>query len=120
VRAALRAIAALGLLGAAACSQTFDATSLGVPATMSVAPGEAAQGTPFSVHAHTVHAFLGLVTLSQAKLQKALASELVGGAQITQLRIRTKSRPWDLIVTGLTLGLIIPRTVIYDGVVIGR
>jgi hypothetical protein len=120
VRAALRALAALALLGATACSQTFDATTLGVPATMSVAPGEATQGTPFTIHAHTVHGFLGLVTLSQAKLQKALASELVGGAQIAKLRIRTRARFWDLVVTGLTLGMIVPRTVIYDGVVIGR
>ncbi|HEX7024104.1 MAG TPA: hypothetical protein VF187_04720 [Gemmatimonadales bacterium] len=111
---------ALLLAGSSACAQTFDATTLGVPATMAAPAGEAVQGVPFKTTAHTVHAFFGLVPVGQASLQKALARQLVGGEGIANLRIRTKSRWLDVLVTGLTLGLIVPRTVIYEGVITGR
>ncbi len=110
-------VAAFGLMG---CAQTFDATSLGVPATMASAAGDAAVGQPFRVSAHTVHAFWGLVPLGKARLDKALASQLVGGKEVVQLKIKTKSRWSDLLFTGLTLGIIAPKTVIYEGVVVGR
>ena len=107
-------------LGTGACTQTFDATSLGVPATMAVAPGDTSQGTPFRSTAHTVHGLFGLVTVSQANLRKSLARQLVGGEGISNLKIRTKSGWLDVLVTGLTLGLIVPRTVVYTGVITGR
>ena len=114
----LRLLAAL--LGSGACTQTFDATSLGVPATMAVAPGDTTQGTPFRSTAHTVHGLFGLVTVSQANLRKSLARQLVGGEGISNLKIRTKSGWLDVLVTGLTLGLIVPKTVVYTGVITGR
>ena len=110
-------VAAVALTG---CAQSFDATGLGVPATMASAAGEAAVGQPFRVSAHTVHAFWGLVPLGKARLDKALASQLVGGKGVAQLKIKTKSRWTDLLFTGLTLGVIAPKTVIYEGVIIGR
>lgn len=113
-------LASLLVVGAPGCVQTFDSTTLGVPVTMAAAPGEAQGGTAFKTQAHTVHAFFGLLTLSQANLQKSLARELVGGQQVAQLRIRIRSRWSDLLLTGLTLGLIVPRTVTYEGVIIGR
>lgn len=106
--------------GLSGCAQSFDATSLGVPATMASAAGEAVVGQPFQVSAHTVHAFWGLVPLGKARLDKALASQLVGGKAVAQLKIRTKSRWTDLLFTGLTLGLIAPKTVVYEGIVVGR
>lgn len=112
--------AALLLLLLTACAQTFDATTLGVPATMAAAAGENPQGQSFRTTSHTVHAFWGILSLSQPNLQKALARQLVGGQQITNLRIRAKSGFFDVLLTGLTLGLLAPRTVIYEGVVIGR
>lgn len=120
MRAATRALAALALFGATACTQTFDAASLGVPATMAAPAGDAPAGKAFSVRSHTVHGLFGLVTISQANMRKALAAELVGGEAIGQLRIKTKSRWFDILLTGLTAGLIVPRTVIYEGVVVGR
>lgn len=116
---ARRALVGLGLLVGTACTQTFDATTLGVPVSMSTAPGEAAQGTPFRTTAHTYHALFGLLTVSQANLQKALARQLVGGQQVSQVRITTKSRWFDVVITGITLGVVVPRTVIYEGVVTG-
>lgn len=113
-------LAFLLLLGAAACTQTFDSTTLGVPVTMATAPGEAVSGEPFKTRSHTVHALFGVVTLSQASLQKALARQLVGGQQVAQLKIKSSSRWSDVLFTLLTAGLLVPRTVTYEGVIIGR
>jgi hypothetical protein len=119
VRAGRFALAAL-LLSGAACSQTFDTTTLGVPVTMAGPAGQTPQGTAFKTTSHTVHTLFGLVPVSQASLQKALARQLVGGQGIAQLKIKTKSRWFDLLVSGITLGMIVPRTVVYEGVIIGR
>ena len=119
----LRRIAAAVLVGGtmlSGCAQTFDATNLGVPATMAGAAGETVAGQPFRVSTHTVHAFWGLLPLKKAQLDRALASQLVGGKEVAQLKIRTKSRWTDLLFTGLTLGVIAPKTVIYEGVIVGR
>ena len=120
MKSALRALTPLVLVAATACTQNFDAVSLGVPVTMAGAPGEAVQGEPFKVSSHTVHGLWGLVTLSDANLKKGLATQLVGAEQVANLKIRTKSRWFDIVLTGITLGLIVPRTVTYEGVVIGR
>lgn len=120
MRAPYRALVPLLLLASAACTQVFDATTLGVPVTMAAAPGDVPPGKPFKMTAHTVHGLFGLVTISQANLRKGLGTQLVGADQVANLKIRTKSRFFDIIVTGITLGLIVPRTVTYEGVVIGR
>jgi hypothetical protein len=107
-------------LGVFGCVQTFDSTTLGVPVTMAAAPGEAPAGVPFKTRAHSVHGLFGLITFSQASLQKALARQLVGGQQVAQLKIKTKSRWTDVLFTVFTAGLLVPRTVTYEGVIIGR
>jgi hypothetical protein len=104
----------------AACTQVFDATTLGVPVTMSAAPGDLPPGKAFKMTAHTVHGLFGLVTISQANLRKGLATQLVGADQVANLKIKTKSRWFDVVITGLTLGLVVPRTVTFEGIVIGR
>ena len=102
------------------CAQGFDATAVGVPVTLASAAGEAPAGQPFRVTTHTIHGFWGLTTIRKATLERALASQLVGGKEIAQLKIKTKSRWTDLLFTGLTLGIVAPKTVIYEGVVVGR
>lgn len=116
----LRSLIPLLLLAGTGCTQVFDATSLGVPVTMAAPPADVSPGKPFKMTAHTVHGLFGLVTLSQASLRKGLATQLVGGEQVAGLKIRTKSRWFDVVITGLTLGLIVPRTVTYEGIVVGR
>ena len=113
-------LAFLLLVAASACTQSFDSTTLGVPVTMAAAPGDPVSGEHFKTRSHTVHALFGLVTLSQASLQNALARQLVGGQQVAQLRIKTSSRWNDVLFTLLTVGLLVPRTVTYEGVIIGR
>lgn len=99
------------------CAESFDATRLGVPVTMGRAVGDTAQGVPFSVKRSSLHAMWGLFTLSQASVEKALAGQLVGGKAVTDVRIKVKSRWTDLLVTALTAGLLIPRTVTIEGTV---
>lgn len=116
----LRHLGLAALLVTGACSQTFDATTLGVPATMAALPGDTTSGTAFRTTAHTVHGFFGLLPISQANLRKSLSRQLVGGQGISNLKIKTKSRWIDVLVTGLTLGLVVPKTVIYEGIITGR
>jgi hypothetical protein len=99
------------------CAQTFDAAALGVPVTMASTAGQPAEGTRFQVTAHSVFAFWGLARIKEPSLRKALAAQLVGGAGVADVRIRVRSRFPDVLATILTAGLLIPRSVTYEGVV---
>ena len=106
------------LLGAG-CAQQFDATTLGVPATMASPVGQVPEGDHFKVNQTAIYMILGLVPLSRPQLDKALARQLVGGKGVANLKITVKSRWFDLLVTGVTLGILVPRTVTYEGVITG-
>jgi hypothetical protein len=111
--------AAVGLLTLAllGCAETFDATNLGVPATLASPAGQPAEGERFRVTSHSVYGFWGLFRIKQPSLEKALAAQLAGGKAIAEVRVRARSRWSDVLITGLTLGLLAPRTVTYEGVV---
>jgi hypothetical protein len=114
--------AALALaLGAAlsACSLTFDATRLGVPVTMATEGSAPPPGERFEVTGRAVYALWGLVRINQPSLRRALAAQLIDGQSVAELRIRVRSRFSDLLVTGLTLGLVVPRAITYEGVIVG-
>ena len=112
---ALPALLVLSLL--VGCAHTFDATTLGVPVTMASPAGQDAQGARFSVSSKSVFSLWGLLRLKEPSLRKALAAQLAGGAGVADLKIRVRSRWSDLLITGLTLGLIVPRSVTFEGVV---
>lgn len=116
----LSALALLLAISTTACVNTFDATRLGVPVTMASAASQPAEGTSFSVTSRAVYGIWGLVKLSEPSLQKSLASQLVGGSEVANLRIKVRSKFSDLLITGLTLGLIVPRAVTYEGVVVQK
>lgn len=99
------------------CAQTFDATALGVPATLASPTGQPPQGDRFSVNSKAVFGFWGALRFKQPSLQKALAAQLGGGSGIADLRIRVRSRWSDLLITALTAGLVVPRSVTFEGVV---
>ncbi|MGQ0702082.1 MAG: hypothetical protein ACT4PM_02990 [Gemmatimonadales bacterium] len=120
MRWSARGLVLAALLAAGGCAQTFDATTLGVPVSMGEAAGETVPGTPFQANTHTVHAFWGLITVSRPNLRKALARQLIGGDEIRQLSIKSRSRFADVLLTIFTAGLVVPRTVTYQGVVIER
>ncbi len=99
------------------CAHTFDAATLGVPVTLASPAGQNAQGARFSVSGKSVFSFWGLVRLKEPSLRKALAAQLGGGGGVADLKIKVRSRWSDVLITGLTLGLIIPRSVTFEGVV---
>jgi hypothetical protein len=100
------------------CAQTFDSTSLGVPVTMASPAGQPPGGSRFRVSSHAVYTFWGLARLKDPSLRKALAAQLAGGSGIADLKIKVRSRWTDVLVTALTAGLIVPRAVTYEGVVL--
>ena len=106
------------LLSLGGCAETFDATALGVPVTLASPAGQQVQGARFRVTSHAMYAFWGLARIKEPSLRKALAAQLTGGSGIANLRIKVRSRWTDVLVTALTAGLIVPRAVTYEGVVL--
>jgi hypothetical protein len=116
-RLALGLFALALALGAAGCAMSFNARSLGVPASMSAAAGQAVVGDTFQVTLKAVHLFWGVYAARVPKLQSALAGQLVGGREIQNLGIRIRRRWSDVVVTGLTLGLVSTASVTFEGIV---
>ncbi|HQR18387.1 MAG TPA: hypothetical protein PK948_08440 [Gemmatimonadales bacterium] len=110
-------IAALLLAG---CVQNIDATRVGVPVTLASAAGQAPPptGEPFSVTGKAVYAFWGITAISGPELVHSLAGQLVGGKALVDVRIKVRSRWSDVLVTVLTAGIIVPRTVTASGIVV--
>ena len=108
--------AGLALTG---CATTFDATTLGVPARLASPAGTPAVGDSFKVTRHAVFGVWGIFSLGKPSLRRTLATQLVDGKEIADVRIKVKSSFRDLLITGLTLGRIVPRSGEYQGVVVG-
>jgi hypothetical protein len=112
-----KASLALLLLSSAGCAETFDATTLGVPATMAAPAEQPVEGSRFSVTSHAVYGFWGLASIKSPSLRRTLAAQLAGGSGIAGLRIKVRSRWSDVLITALTAGLIVPRSVTFQGIV---
>jgi len=104
-----RSIARAGLMTLAltvsGCALTFDSTELGVPTSLAEPAATPVQGTPFRVTRHPV--FLLWV-----------AGQVGTASRIANLRIKVRSRWSDLLVTALSFGTIVPRSVTFEGVVV--
>jgi len=111
-----------GALTVSGCALTFDATELGVPTSFaeSAQSPTPPQGTPFSVTKHPVFLLWGLAGAARPNAEDVLAGQAATGARIVNLRIKVRSRWPDLLVTALTAGLISPRSVTFEGVVVPR
>jgi hypothetical protein len=109
----------LAIAGLAGCAQTFDATKLGVPATLSSDAGTPAEGPHFEVTSRAVWGMWGLFKLGKPNLEKALAHQLVGGQSIADIKIKSRARWSDILITGLTLGLVSTRSVTVEGTIVG-
>jgi hypothetical protein len=70
------------------------------------------------VTSRALYAFWGIAKLKEPSLRKALAAQLGGGSGVSDLRIKVRSRWTDVLITALTAGLIVPRAVTYEGVVL--
>lgn len=90
---------------------------LGVPVTLASPADKPAEGSRFTVTSHAVFGLWGLASLKQPSLRKALAAQLAGGSGIADLKIKVRSRFADVLITALTGGLIVPRSVTFEGVV---
>ena len=116
-----RAIAALLLgLTVSGCAVKLDAGQLGVPVTMASPAGQPASGEAFRVTSRATFAFFGLISIGQPSLEKVLATQLLDGREVADLKVKIRSRWSDILFTALTLGLIVPRSVTYEGVVVPR
>jgi hypothetical protein len=102
------------------CALTLDSTQLGVPVSLAGAAQRPDSGIAFRVTKHAVYMLLGLVRVAQPNLEDVLAAQVGTGTRITNLRVKVRSRWSDLLVTGLTLGLVVPRSVTFEGVVVGQ
>jgi hypothetical protein len=110
-------LAVVLFLPLAGCAETFDATTLGVPATLASPADQPPVGDRFKVTQRSVYGFWGLATIKSPSLRKALAAQLAGGSGIAGLKIKARSRWSDVLITALTGGLIVPRSVTFEGVV---
>ena len=111
-------LATLATLTLAGCALTFDATELGVPTSMAESAQAPPQGTAFRVTKHPTFLLWGLAGASRPNVEDVLAGQLGTGGRIANLRIKVRSRWSDLLVTGLTLGFLSPRTVTFEGIVV--
>ena len=102
------------------CAMAFDATDLGVPTSMAEAAQTPPQGTSFSVTKHPVYLLWGLTAASRPDAEDVLAGQVATGARIANLRIKVRARWSDLLVTALTAGLVSPRSVTFEGIVVPR
>ena len=107
------------LLLTGACVHTFDARTLGSRITLGDRATEQPQGQAFRVTKSAVFVFWGIGTASRPMLDRVLAGQVSGEAEIKNLRVTVKSRFSDVLLTVLTAGVIIPRTVVYEGVITG-
>jgi hypothetical protein len=119
IRATLLPLGLLPLL-VGACAHQFDGRSVGVPVTMAAPNVQPAAGERFSVTSRAVFLLWGAVPVSEPSLEKVLAAQLVNGTGVADLRIKVRSRWSDVLITGLTLGILTPRSVTYEGVILGR
>ena len=106
------------MLAATGCALTFDARTLGANVTMAAAPGSAPCAAEFRRSEKAVFLLWGLVSASRPSLEHVLEGQVTGSQAIANLRIQVESRFTDLVVTGLTAGLVAPRTVTFEGCVL--
>ncbi len=79
-----------------------------------------AEGEEFRVTRSALFMLWGMLPVSRPSLERVLAGQLIGGERVADLRIRVRSRFVDLLLTVLTGGLIVPRSVTFEGVVVER
>jgi len=99
---------------------TFDAGTLGANVTVASAPDSAQCRVEFRRSQKAVYLLWGLVSASQPSLERALAGQVTGSQSVANLRVRVRSRFSDLLLTGLTVGLVAPRSVTFEGCIVGQ
>ncbi len=104
-------------LASAGCAMTFDAASLGVPATMASPVTQPAVGDTFDIRTHATYLLWGAIPSHLPSLAQTLEGQLAGGKAVQNLRIGVSRRWSDLLITVLTGGLVDPVSVRFQGVI---
>lgn len=112
-------VVALALsLAAAGCAMTFDATSLGVPASLASSAAQPVAGDTFDVSTKAVYLFWGVFQSTRPSLLNVLEGQTSGGRAVQNLQVRVSRRWSDVLITALTAGVVSPVTVRFQGVVV--
>lgn len=107
------------VLASSACALKMDSTDLGVPTSLAEAATAPPQGTAFRITRHPVYFLWGALGAAAPNLEDLLAGQVGTGTRITNVRIHLRSSFTDVLVTILTGGLIAPRSLTFEGVVVG-
>jgi hypothetical protein len=108
------------LLALPACALTFDAHTLGANVSVAQVPDSTQCTAQFRRSKKAVFFFWGLLAGSRPSLEHALEGQVTGTQSVGNLRIHVRSRFTDLLVTALTGGLVVPRSVTFEGCVLGQ
>ena len=101
------------------CAMTFDGSKLGVPVTMGSKAGSPPKGQPFKVSSGSIWVLWGAVPVKKPSLREPLGTQLMGGQSLEDVKITVHSKWYDVLVSVITLGIVTPRTVTVEGVVVG-
>jgi len=102
------------------CAQTIDATNLGVRATLAEPAAAPASGTPFRITKKATYLLWGIVPLGDQRVDRILSTQLADSPGIADLRIQSRAKFTDVLLTVLTAGLIVSRSVTYEGIITPR
>ena len=105
-------------LGSGGCAITFDARTLGATTSLSSPPGVTPTGEEFRITRKAVFVLWGIAAASRPSLERVLAGQITQDQQVANLRVRVRSRFGDVLATVLTAGLVVPRSVTYEGVIV--
>ena len=75
------------MVATSGCVETFDARTLGAKTSLSARATEPPQGEPFKITKTAVYLFWGAGTASRPSLEKILAGQISGDAEIANLRV---------------------------------
>lgn len=107
-------------LSTSACGASFDSSHLGVLVTMAEPAQAPPSGAAFRITRHPVYLAWGMISMGGANLEDLLAGQLGTGGSVASLKIHVRSTWNDVLITILTAGIVAPRTVTYEGVVVGK
>ena len=120
----IRFVARAGLMALAltvsGCALTFDSTQLGVPTSLAEPAQSPPQGESFRLTKHPVFILWGAIPASRPNAEDLFAGQVGTGSRIANVRIKVRSSWSDLLITVLTAGVFVPRTVTFEGVVVPR
>ncbi len=114
-----RLIVVLSMVGTlGGCAVSFDAGTLGVKVSMAEPAGQQPEGTEFTITKKAVFLLFGVLRASSPSLENVVGGQLLDADEVRNLEIKVRSRFTDLLITLLTAGLVVPRSVTFHGYVV--